>query len=167
MSYKEEYEVARLYATRDWRAMIEAEFENVQGMKLLLAPPLLSRVDPATGRPRKIAFGRWIFPVLRGLARFRGLRGTMFDPLGQTAERRPERALTAEVAAAVEMIARTLTAQSRAACLAYLSAVDQIRGFGPVKEKALTEFHARQAGLLAAIQSYRRQSPNLQAWRCG
>ena len=151
MSYKDEYEVARLYSTAEWRRMIESEFEGVQGMKLLLAPPLLSRVDPGTGRPRKHAFGPWIFPVLRMMARFRGLRGTALDPFGYTAERRSERALMAEVEAAVARMARDLTAANRPACLAYLAAVDEIRGFGPVKEKALAGFNARKAGLLAPL----------------
>ena len=151
LSYKDEYEVARLYSTAEWRAMIGSEFENVQGMKLLLAPPLLSRVDPTTGRPKKIAFGPWIFPVLRMLSRFRFLRGTMFDPFARTAERRAERALAAEVEAAVGKMAETLTAERRSACLAYFAAVNEIRGFGPVKEKALAQFHARKDALLGAI----------------
>ncbi len=153
MSYKDEYEVARLYSTPEWRSMIDTEFENVQGMKLLLAPPLLSRVDPQTGRPRKMAFGPWIFPALRILARFRFLRGTMFDPFGRTAERRAERALAAEVEAAVDEMARVLTSGNRAACFSYLAAVDEIRGFGPVKEKALAQFHARKGALLDALRS--------------
>lgn len=151
MSYKDEYEVARLYSTAAWRRMIADEFEGVRGMKLLLAPPLLSRIDPATGRPAKRAFGPWIFPVLRLMARFRFLRGTVLDPFGHTAERRSERALAAEVEAAILHMARDLSVKSLPACLAYFRAVDEIRGFGPVKEKALAAFNARKLGLLALL----------------
>lgn len=77
----------------------------------------------------------------------------MFDPFGRTAERRAERALAAEVEAAVDEMASVLTSGNRAACFSYLAAVDEIRGFGPVKEKALAQFHARKDALLDALRS--------------
>ena len=62
-----------------------------------LAPPVLSPKD-AEGRPRKMAFGGWMlslgFPTL---ARLKVLRGTPFDPMGYTAERRMERKLASTV----------------------------------------------------------------------
>jgi len=155
MSYKDEYEVGRLYSTAEWRNMVATQFENVKGMKLLLAPPLLSRVDPHTGRPAKIAFGPWIFPFLSFLSRFRFLRGTMLDPFGRTAERRAERALAGEVEATVVKMAASLNAGNRAACLAYFTAVNEIRGFGPIKEKAFAQFDAGKSALLEAIFSSR------------
>ncbi|NIR60001.1 MAG: hypothetical protein GWO02_10985, partial [Gammaproteobacteria bacterium] len=65
-------------------------------LRFHLAPPLLARRDPATGVPRKRAFGAWVLPVFRLLARLKGLRGTGLDPFGWTAERRAERALIGE-----------------------------------------------------------------------
>src|SRR5690606_26588735 len=59
MAYKDEYEVARLHADPAFVAGIAARFEGDWKLKFHLAPPLLSRVDPKTGRPRKIAFGPW------------------------------------------------------------------------------------------------------------
>ncbi len=152
MSYKDEYEVARLYSTPEWRNMLQNEFENIQDMKLLLAPPIISRIDPDTGRPAKRAFGPWIFPVLRGLACLSFLRGTGFDPFGRTAERRAERALAAEVESVIATASRNLTSEKRTACLAYLAAVSEIRGFGPVKEAAFTRFETRKVEFLAKLQ---------------
>ena len=57
----------------------------------------LQQVDPATGRPCKRRFGPWLLPVLRGLARLKGLRGTALDPFGWMAERRAEKALKSRV----------------------------------------------------------------------
>ena len=54
----------------------------------------------------------------------------------------------AEVEAAIARMTRDLTVENRPACLAYLAAVDEIRGFGPVKEKALSDFSARKAALV-------------------
>ena len=56
-----------------------------------LAPPLLAKKNPETGTPVKRAFGGWIFPVLKQLAKLKVLRGTRFDPFGYLAERRMER----------------------------------------------------------------------------
>ncbi|MEJ1938391.1 DUF6537 domain-containing protein, partial [Nostoc sp. NIES-2111] len=75
MAVKDEYEVARLYTDGEFRRMLEAQFEAAPRVVVHLAPPLLARHDPATGRPKKIAFGPRIFPALRGLAGLKGLRG--------------------------------------------------------------------------------------------
>ena len=59
-----------------------------------LAPPLLARTDPATGRPRKMAVPGWLaLPLFRALRHGKILRGTRLDPFGWLAERRHERAL--------------------------------------------------------------------------
>jgi indolepyruvate ferredoxin oxidoreductase len=152
MSYKDEYEVARLYSTDDWRRMIAQEFQDIRGMKLLLAPPLLSRVDPTTGRPKKRAFGSWIFPVLRGMAQLKGLRGTPFDLFGHTAERRAERALAQEVEMTIRRMAQQLDQKNRDIWLAYLTAVSEIRGFGPVKEAAMAAFQSKATDLTNQLE---------------
>ena len=42
--------------------------------------PLLARRDPVTGEPKKRRFGPWMLKAMAVLARFRRLRGTLFDP---------------------------------------------------------------------------------------
>ena len=49
----------------------------------------------ALGRPKKRAFGAWMMPVFRMLAKMRGLRGTPFDIFGYSADRKLERDLIA------------------------------------------------------------------------
>ncbi|HEY5755924.1 MAG TPA: indolepyruvate ferredoxin oxidoreductase family protein, partial [Steroidobacter sp.] len=84
MAYKDEYEVARLYSDGRFRSALAHEFDDVRTLKFHLAPPLLSRMDPRTGRPRKIAVGSWILPVFGVLSRLKMLRETMLDPFGWT-----------------------------------------------------------------------------------
>src|SRR5690606_23403183 len=115
-----------------------------------LAPPLFSRVDPRTGRPRKIAFGPWILPVLRLLAHGKRLRGTRFDPFGRLAERRVERALIEEYERLLEVeILPGLDAARLDLAVEIASLPQSIRGFGPVKERAIEATAARRGALLA------------------
>src|SRR3546814_9809512 len=57
MAYKDEYEVARLCSEPGFRAAVDAQFSRTGKIRLHLAPPLLSRLDPRTGRPAKRRFG--------------------------------------------------------------------------------------------------------------
>src|SRR5690606_14677131 len=84
LAYKDEYEVARLHLRSLDRA--RAEFEGDFRMSFHLAPPILGGTGP-DGRPKKREFGPWMVPVFRLLARLKGLRGTVLDPFGHSAER--------------------------------------------------------------------------------
>src|SRR5690606_28585613 len=94
MAYKDEYEVARLYANGEFRKRLEQQFEGDFKLHFHLAPPLLAKKD-AEGRLLKREYGPWVFTAFRVLAKLRGLRGTPLDVFGHTAERRGERALIA------------------------------------------------------------------------
>lgn len=133
MAYKDEYEVARLYSGSSFRAALDREFEGIRGMKLQLAPPLLARMDKMTGRPRKMSFGGWIFPVLRVLAACRGLRETPFDPFGHTTERRVERKLREAFLARIAKATEALTADTLVELVGLAELPMEVRGFGPVK----------------------------------
>lgn len=133
MAYKDEYEVARLYSDPAWRQQMESQLDGIERIELLLAPPLLSRPDPATGRIQKRRFGPWIFPLLRQLAKLKGLRGGAFDIFGRTEERRTERALIGEYESMLTELAANLTAQSYAVTLAVAKVPETIRGYGHVK----------------------------------
>ena len=79
MAYKDEYEVARLYCDGRFKASLAREFEDVRSIRIHLAPPFLSSLNPQTGRIRKHAFGPWIMVVFQVLHRLRGLREGPFD----------------------------------------------------------------------------------------
>ena len=148
MAYKDEYEVARLYADGSFRRRLAARFEGDLEVTFHLAPPLLSRPDPVTGEPRKRAFGAWMWPVFGLLAKMRGLRGTAFDPFGRTAERRMERRLIEEYFETIEELIAGLRPENHALAVEIASVPDRIRGFGHVKQRNAAEAEAEKAALL-------------------
>jgi indolepyruvate ferredoxin oxidoreductase len=139
LAYKDEYEVARLHADPAFVASLRARFEGDIRLRFNLAPPLLSRIDPRTGVPRKREFGAWMLPVFRGMARLRGLRGTPFDPFGHTAERRMERSLIARYETTLDQLMTHGRADNRELVLALAALPERVRGYGHVKQRHVDE----------------------------
>jgi indolepyruvate ferredoxin oxidoreductase len=164
MAYKDEYEVARLYSQPDFRARLEAQFDSPRKLKVLLAPPLISRsLDPRTGRPRKIAFGPWIFTAFRLLAKAKRLRGSAFDPFGRTGERRMEREFASLCLADAERIAGLVGTANYGLLVELARVADTVRGFGPVKEANFAKAMARREALLAQLAPEGEGSPVMEA----
>lgn len=152
MAYKDEYEVARLYSDPAFKAKIAARFADPKKLKVHLAPPLLAKqIDSRTGRPKKIAFGPWIFSAFRFLTRFKYLRGSWLDPFGKTEERKAERALIADYTADLRLIVRTLSASNYGLLVELARVPDMIKGFGPVKEANLKKAAEKRAQLLQQL----------------
>ncbi|HLS83039.1 MAG TPA: indolepyruvate ferredoxin oxidoreductase family protein, partial [Arenimonas sp.] len=148
MAYKDEYEVARLYTSGEFRKRIEQQFSGDYRIHFNLAPPLLARRD-AEGRLVKKEYGPWVFTVFKLLAKMKGLRGTAFDLFGRTAERRMERQLIADYAQVVEELLAGLEAGNADLAAEIASVPEHIRGYGHVKEAHLAKAKAREAELLA------------------
>jgi indolepyruvate ferredoxin oxidoreductase len=148
MAYKDEYEVARLYAMPEFRDKLRAAFEGKVKLSVELAPPLLARRDPATGRPRKMSFGAWVFPLFSLLARMKGLRGTPFDPFGHTAERRAERQLVRDYRNMVRGLLAGLTPATYELAAEIAAAADLVRGYGPIKQANMERYRQRRDDLL-------------------
>jgi indolepyruvate ferredoxin oxidoreductase len=89
---------------------------------------------------------------LRILARLKFLRGTIFDPFGHTAERRAERELIGWYEGVVGALLSSLGKADIDRLAAIAAAPMEIRGYGPVKEKAIVEVKADVAARLAALQ---------------
>jgi indolepyruvate ferredoxin oxidoreductase len=155
MSYKDEYEVARLYADPAFRSKIEGMFEGPYTLKFHLAPPIFNKPDPRTGEASKSAFGPWMMTAFRVLAKLKRLRGTPLDPFGRTEERRTERRLIADYEATVDELIERLDRGNRAAAVEIAALPDRIRGFGHVKRRHLAEAKRREAELLAAFRASR------------
>ncbi len=149
MAYKDEYEVARLYSSGDFRRQVAQAFEDGNHrMTVHLAPPLLARRDPETGQLQKREYGPWIFTAFALLAKLRGLRGGFFDPFGKTAERRAERNLIADYEATVRELIEGLDADSHDLAVQIAGIPDDIRGYGHIKEASMTCAADRQAELM-------------------
>jgi indolepyruvate ferredoxin oxidoreductase len=153
MAYKDEYEVARLYANTDFLRQIADRFEGPYKLNFHLAPPLLGERDPETGHLRKRSFGPWMLPVFRVLARLRGLRGTPFDIFGRSEERRLERRLIGEYEGLIDEILARLSPANHEIAVELASLPAEIRGFGHVKLANLAHVKARQETLLARFRS--------------
>jgi indolepyruvate ferredoxin oxidoreductase len=150
LSYKDEYEVARLLLSS--REKAQAEFDGDFKMTFNLAPPMLSKTGP-DGRPVKREFGPWLERPLRIMSKFKWLRGTLLDPFGYTSERRMERALIKQYERDMAEVLPKLTEATRDAIVALAELPLQIRGFGPVKETNEQKAAKRREELLSVIRS--------------
>ena len=155
LAYKDEYEVARLYAEAGgfFKDSLERQFEGDYRIEFNLAPPLLARPDKETGLPKKMRFGPSMMRGFGILAKLRFLRGTPLDPFGRTEERRTERQLIRDYEAIVEELLASLTADNHRLAVEIASIPDAIRGFGHVKAAHLGKAKAREAELLAAFRA--------------
>ena len=143
LSYKDEYEVARLHTRKAFLNSIRRDFGSKARLRFHLAPPILNAGIDARGRPRKKEFGAWILPVFRVLAKLRRLRGTAFDLFGKTAERRMERELIRELETMLNEILPLLTADTQSEASDLFRRYLDIRGYGPVKEASVREVRAQ------------------------
>ena len=149
LSYKDEYEVARLHLETEAKA--RAEFDGDFKMKFHLAPPMLSKMGPE-GRPLKKEYGPGMMRNFRLLAKLKGLRGTPLDIFGYTAERKMERALIRQYEKDMKEVLPNLTEETRDAIIALAELPLQIRGFGPVKQANEAKAAKRREELLAVIR---------------
>jgi indolepyruvate ferredoxin oxidoreductase len=154
MAYKDEYEVARLYTDGSFLAQVrnEVDGENLQ-LEFHLAPPLLARRDPETGKPRKMAFGPWMLSAFRLLAKLKFLRGTPFDPFGRSLERRTERGLVRDYEAMLDELLAKLSPENHGLAVALASIPEKIRGFGHVKAWHLQSAKAEEAALIERFRT--------------
>lgn len=141
MSYKDEYEVARLYAEGSFSAKIAQQFEGDYQLHFHLAPPLLAKTNDK-GEGVKQRFGPWTLNVFKLLARLKGLRGSAFDMFGRTQERRQERAWIERYQAMLQEICQALFSgpgktrvERYQTALALAEIPQDIRGFGHVKTR--------------------------------
>jgi len=153
LAYKDEYEVARLYADPAFEAQLREAFDGKLKLEFHLAPPLLARRDKLTGEPRKIRFGAWMLPVFRLLARLKGLRGGVFDVFGYTRERRLERQMIADYEAMLDEIGERLQPANHATAVALAGLAETIKGFGHVKLANYQLAKQREAKLLAHLRA--------------
>jgi indolepyruvate ferredoxin oxidoreductase len=153
MAYKDEYEVARLYAETDFLRRVADRVESPYRLHFHLAPPLFANRDPESGHLRKRTYGPWMLPAFRVLAKLRRLRGTWFDIFGHSEERRTERRLIGEYEALLEEILAHLSPDNHATAVELAALPLEIRGFGHVKQSALARTRAKEEVLLRRFRS--------------
>jgi len=154
LAYKDEYEVARLHADPAFRKSIEEMFEGDYHVEFNLSPPVLQRVDPTTGEPRKRRFGPWMITAFQGLARMKRLRGTWADPFGRHEDRRTERALVAHYEEAMGDILPRVNSANVATAVEIAALPDQIRGYGYIKKRHLERAMEHEKHLMARFNGH-------------
>ena len=155
LAYKDEYEVARLYTNGDFYKKLNDRFEGDFKLKLHLAPPLFSKRDPHTGEPIKSSFGHWMFSSMKILAKFKFLRGTLFDPFGKTKERKMERQLIKDYEQTIEELLRGLSDKNHSIATEIAKLPEHIRGFDLVKHRHMEKAKKREKELL---EKFRKNS---------
>ncbi len=154
LAYKDEYEVARLHASAAYGD--EPVFH--------MAPPLLSRLDPATGRRRKVKIsGRVALPLFRLLRHGKALRGSVFDPFGWQRDRRMERALADEYEQDLRHALGLVRPDTLADAVSLASLPQDIRGFGPVKAASLDAARPKREALLHRLHAPMSVAPGVAA----
>ena len=151
LAYKDEYEVARLFTDGKFEQQLREQFEGDFKFFFNLAPPILGGGKDAQGRPKKRAFGAWMLPVFRVLAKLRFLRGTALDIFANSPDRKLERELIVSYEKDAAAALASLSPATIDTAVELLSLPDRIRGYGPVKEKAAKEAQARHTQLIADL----------------
>ena len=150
LSYKDEYEVARLHLSTAEKAA--AAFEGDLKLTYHLAPPMMTKIG-ADGRPMKKEYGAGMLRGFKLLAKMKRLRGTPFDPFGRTAERKMERALIKQFEGDLKAVLPKLTEHTQDAVVALAELPLSIRGFGMVKEANERKAAKRREELLSVINA--------------
>ena len=153
MAYKDEYEVARLFASQDFSNHLEKQFTSKPRLTFHLAPPLISRRDPQTGHLKKSEFGPWILPVFKFLAGLKRLRGSHWDVFGYTAERKMERKLIEEYRELISHLLRDIEIENYDTAVELARLPMQMRGFGHVKGANVEKTKQRQQRLLMQFRN--------------
>jgi len=158
LAYKDEYEVARLLSGDEFRRTLEEEFEGDFRIEYHMAPPILQRRDPRTGRYRKRSFGSWMRPMLGLLAKFRRLRGTPFDVFGYAAHRRLERDLITEYERDIAMLAGRLNPANHNVAVRIAQWPEQVRGYDTVKDEHIARMRETKRELITELEEARREA---------
>ena len=140
MSYKDEYEVARLYANGEFKTLLDRLFEPGYRIQFHLAPPILAKTDGFSGRPIKRRLPQFTMRIFKLLAGLKGLRGTAFDLFGRQKERRQERQLIKDYFALVDTLLGNLKHENYNQAIEIAALPMMIKGFGYIKEQNIERY---------------------------
>lgn len=148
LAYKDEYEVARAFTAPDFMRKVRSEFAGDFKLNFHLAPPIFAKKDKSTGQLRKRAYsGRFMMPMMQGLAKAKALRGTPLDVFGYTKERKQERALIKEFEASLDVLLNGLRVDNIDLAARIAGLPCDIKGFGHVKEENMRVVREEWASL--------------------
>ncbi|WP_223502697.1 indolepyruvate ferredoxin oxidoreductase family protein [Pseudomonas sp. BF-R-24] len=134
IAVKDEYEVARLYASPEFKESLRARFSGDFKVKYHLAGGPFGRRNEKTGQISKTAVGPWIQPVFRVLSTLRHVRGTWLDPLRNGAEARLNKQVREAYEQDLELIISSIGSESTETLYQLAQWPETVRGYGHVRE---------------------------------
>jgi indolepyruvate ferredoxin oxidoreductase len=144
LTYKDEYEVARLHLNVDYDAVArELGIDGPYEVRYHLHPPVLRRL----GLKRKLPMGRTYEAAFHVLRRMKRLRGTPLDPFGLDPDRRLERAVIEEYEQLVLRDLRREPARPYDRLLRLAASAQEIKGYAGIKQAAVARWRAEVAEL--------------------
>jgi len=147
---KDEYEVARLFSTPQFRQQIAAQFEGDYRLHFHLgAWPFATR--DAQGRMRKRELGPWMLRAMGLLQGLRRVRGSWLDPFRHMPERRLARELLARYEDDLALILDHAGRGALEQAVALAALPEHIRGYGHVREAHVQRVAAQRDALRAAL----------------
>jgi indolepyruvate ferredoxin oxidoreductase len=149
LAVKDEWEVARLYATPAFQSALKAEFEGDYTLHFHLGAWPFAKTDPTTGKPIKGEAGPWVMRAFRVMARLRGLRGSFLDPFRHSEDARAARAELARYEADIDALLQNADARGATIAARIAALPDKIRGYGHVRAQSAKEVAAEREKLFA------------------
>lgn len=141
LAIKDEWEVARLYVSDEFRQQLSATFEGNFKLHFHLGAWPFAKTDKATGKIRKAELGPWIMTAFQVMNALRKLRGTWLDPFRGSMERRLGKRLLEEYERDLDALVAEPRHLDLESAIALAALPQKIRGYG----------HVREASALAAI----------------
>ena len=151
MSYKDEYEVARLYTNGAFMDRLKQQFDGDFKIKFHMSPPVIMKPTKPGGEPRKIELGGWMLPVFRVMAKMKGLRGGALDVFGYNKERKMERRLIDEYRELIESVLPRLNGGNLDTVVKIAELPEMVRGYGVIKDRNVEQYEAEKARLLGEL----------------
>jgi indolepyruvate ferredoxin oxidoreductase len=150
LTYKDEYEVARLHLKADYgRVAEDLGIDGPYTVTYHLHPPVLRRL----GLHRKLPMGRPYEMAFRALSRMKRLRGTPLDVFGWDRDRRTERALIEEYDRLVNHIVDPGAELPYETQVSAARSPAAIKGYGPIKEVAVERWRAEVQDVVQPVPS--------------
>ncbi len=131
---KDEYEVARLHSAPVFLEWVREQFDGDVRLNFYLAPPVLAKMHPDTGRLVKKQYGPKMLFVFKWLSKLKFLRNTPFDPFFAHAQRKADAAWIVFFEDVWRQVQSLLGPQNIDFAVNLLLEFQKVRGFDTVRE---------------------------------
>jgi indolepyruvate ferredoxin oxidoreductase len=152
LAVKDEWEVARLFASPEFQNALAREFEGPYKLHFHIGSWPFARIGQAGAPVGKGEVGPWLMTAFRLMAQFKFVRGTWLDPFRNNGERKLERRLVEEFEQDIEGLIARLAPSNHSAAVRIASLPETIRGYGRVKAGNAAEAAKARESALRQLQ---------------